>query len=118
MRSTYEKYCTTKTRYKYHEIMKQLSINKAIFILKQDKGRGVVTMNQSKYFEKFVNSIKNTVNVIRSRPNGYIGKQSLETLRKRKSKMSKTFTIELTLQYQFQEGSIKAQRYISCHLMT
>ena len=98
--------------------MKQLSINKAIFILKQDKGHGVVTMNQSKYFEKFVNSIKNTVNVIRSRPNGYIGKQSLETLRKRKSKMSKTFTIELTLQYQFQEGSIKAQRYISCHLMT
>lgn len=26
--------------------------------MKQDKGRGVVTMNQSKYFEKFVNSIK------------------------------------------------------------
>ena len=45
LRSTFEKYCTTKTPNKYQEIMKQLSVNKAIFIMKQDKGHDVVIMN-------------------------------------------------------------------------
>lgn len=33
-------------------MMKKLSMNKAIDIVKQDKGRGVVIMNRSEYFEK------------------------------------------------------------------
>ena len=50
--STYKKYYNTRVPYKYQEVMKQLYMNKAIVIMKQGKGHGVVIMNQSKYFDK------------------------------------------------------------------
>ena len=52
LRSCCEKYYNTRTPYKYKTIMKQLSMNGEVIIMKQDKGRGVVIMNRSKYLGK------------------------------------------------------------------
>ena len=38
--------------YRYRKIVNDLSRNKDIVIMKQDKGRGVVVMNRGKYFDK------------------------------------------------------------------
>ena len=46
LRSTCEKYCKIKVPFKYKEVIKKLSSNNSIVILKQDKGRGVVIMNR------------------------------------------------------------------------
>ena len=48
LRSSCEKYYNTQTPYKYKSIIKQLSMNEEVIIMKQDKGRGVVIMNRSK----------------------------------------------------------------------
>ena len=45
-RNTCEKYCKIKIPFKYKEVIKNLSNNNIIVILKQDKGRGVVIMNR------------------------------------------------------------------------
>ena len=52
LRSTCEKYCKIKVPFKYKEVLKKLSSNNSIVILKQDKGRSVVIMNCSAYLEK------------------------------------------------------------------
>ena len=36
----------------FKRIIKQLSMNEEVIIMKQDKGRGVIIMNSSKYLEK------------------------------------------------------------------
>ena len=36
----------------FKHIIKQLSMNEEVIIMKQDKGRGVIIMNSSKYLEK------------------------------------------------------------------
>ena len=41
-----------KTPYEHAEIVKKLSKNKDICLLKQDKGRGIVIMDRNKYVEK------------------------------------------------------------------
>ena len=46
LRSSCEKYYNTGTPYKY--IIKQLSMNEEVIIMKQDEGLGVVIMNGSK----------------------------------------------------------------------
>ena len=48
----FKNYNTIKTPYEYREIVKKLSDNQDIFLLKQDKGRGIVIMDRSKYVEK------------------------------------------------------------------
>ena len=52
MRSTFEKFSRINVPYKYRKIVNDLSRNKDIVIMKQDKGRGVVVMNRGKYFDK------------------------------------------------------------------
>ena len=52
LRNTCKKYCKIKVPFKYKEVIKKLSNNDRIVILKQDKGRGVVIMNCSTYLEK------------------------------------------------------------------
>ena len=52
LRNTCKKYCKIKVPFKYKEVIKKLSNNDRIVILKQDKGRGVVIMNCSAYLEK------------------------------------------------------------------
>ena len=45
---------------KHKQILKQLSTNKAIVIMMQDKGCGVVIMNQSNNFDKCLSKLKST----------------------------------------------------------
>ena len=52
LRSTCEKYCKIKEPFKHREVIKKLSNNNSVIILKQDKGRGVVIMNRRAYLEK------------------------------------------------------------------
>ena len=52
MRSTCEKYSRINVPYKYRKTVNDLSRNKDIVIMKQDKRRGVVVMNRGKYFDK------------------------------------------------------------------
>ena len=52
--NTCKKYCKIKIPFKHKEVIKKLSNNNRIVILKQDKGRGVVIMNRSAYKEKFL----------------------------------------------------------------
>ena len=47
-----KKYCKIKVSFKYKEVIKKLSNNNSIVILKQDKGRGFVIMNRSAYLEE------------------------------------------------------------------
>ena len=58
LRSSCEKYYNTETPYKYKTIIKQLSMNEGVIIMKQDKGLGVVIMNGSKYLEKHLSILQ------------------------------------------------------------
>ena len=49
LRSTCERYTKIHVPYKYKTITDRLSKNQSICIMKQDKGRGVVVMDKSKY---------------------------------------------------------------------
>ena len=51
-RRTCENYARIKTPYKYKKIIGNLSNNKSIIVLKQDKGRGVTILNRKSYIEK------------------------------------------------------------------
>ena len=48
----FRNYGKIKTSYEYAEVIKNLSKNKDICLLKQDKGRGIVIMDRAKYVEK------------------------------------------------------------------
>ena len=50
--STYEKYSKINVPYKYKKVIDNLPKNKNIVILKQDKGRGVVILDTTKYTER------------------------------------------------------------------
>ena len=52
IRRTCENYARIKTSYKYKKILQNLSNNKNIIILKQDRGRGMVILNLKSYIEK------------------------------------------------------------------
>ena len=67
LRNACEKYCHVKVPYKQQKIISNLSNRKDIVILKQDKGRGVVIMDQSNYTEKCVSLLPS--NQIKHIPN-------------------------------------------------
>ena len=50
LQNTCEKYCKIKVSFKYKEVIKKLSNNNSIVILKQDNGSGFVIMNPRKIF--------------------------------------------------------------------
>ena len=52
LRSTCEKYSKINVPYKYKNVIDNLFKYKNIVILKQDKGRGVVILDTTKYTEK------------------------------------------------------------------
>ena len=52
LRSSCEKYYDKETLCKYKKVVSDLSKNSSIIALKQEKGRGVVIMNCTKYLEK------------------------------------------------------------------
>ena len=54
---TCENYYRIKIPYRYEEIIKKLSNNKDIIILRQEKGCGVVVLNRTSYIEKYSNML-------------------------------------------------------------
>ena len=50
--NTFRNYNKIKAPYEYRETVKKLSRNKDIMLLRQDKGRGIVVIDRSKYVEK------------------------------------------------------------------
>ena len=59
LRHTCDKYSRIKVPYKYRNVINNLRRNKQLVILKQDKGRGVVLLDQTNHVEKYL-SITNT----------------------------------------------------------
>ena len=54
LQSVCEKYHNVKTPYKHQANINNLSKNKDTVILKQEKGRGTIILNRSKYIEKYL----------------------------------------------------------------
>ena len=78
---------TKKTPYKYKKVISNLSKNSNI-ILKQDKGRGVVIMNHTKYLEKCYTILdSNQFTKLDQDPTCYMENEVQRTLRKVKSTM-------------------------------
>ena len=59
LQHTCDKYSRIKVPYKYRNVINNLRRNKQLVILKQDKGRGVVLLDQTNHVEKYF-SITNT----------------------------------------------------------
>ena len=55
IRRTCENYSRIKDPYKYQNIIDNISRNKDIILIKQDKGRGVAILNKKDYIEKCIN---------------------------------------------------------------
>ena len=58
IRRTCENYINIPSKTKYEEIISTLPKNKRIVILRQDKGKGVVLINRSKYIEKCLSQLE------------------------------------------------------------
>ena len=58
IRRTCENYVKIPSKTNHDEIIAKLSKNKEIVIIKQDKGRGVVVMNRSKYVDKCLSQLE------------------------------------------------------------
>ena len=54
LQSVCEKYHNVKTPYKHQANINNLSKSKETVILKQEKGRGTIILNRSKYIEKYL----------------------------------------------------------------
>ena len=89
LRSTCEKYSKIDVPYKYKKVICNLSKDKNIIILKQDKGRGVVILDTTKYTEKCM-ALLNTERFKRltTDPDATTERKIQKVLRKIKSKFS------------------------------
>ena len=84
-----KKYYNVKIPFRYRQAIKRLSNNKNIVILKQDKGRGVVLLNRSKYIEKCLSIVNsNQFLQVDKDPTASIERKVQRTLRKRKYKIT------------------------------
>ena len=89
LRSTCEKYSQVNVPYKYKKVIDNLSKNKSIVILKQDKGRGVVILDTTKYTEECM-ALSNTEHFKRltTDPTAATERKIQKVLKKIKSKFS------------------------------
>ena len=55
IRRTCENYSRINVLYRYQKIIDNISRNKSIILIKQDKGRGVVILDKKHYIEKCIN---------------------------------------------------------------
>ena len=95
LRSTCGKYYQVKHYFKFNQVIQNLSKNKEIVILKQDKGRGVVVLYHSKYMGKCL-SVLSTPQFaeIDHDPTAYIEGKVQRTLRKIKNKLHHLFVVK------------------------
>ena len=89
LRNTCEKYSKVKVLYRHRKIVLELSKNKNIVILKQDKGRGVVVMDKHKYLEKCMSMLTTKhFKLVDSDPTKTLESKVQRSLRKLKSRLS------------------------------
>ena len=51
------KYHNSKTANKYKQVIERLSKNNNVIIIKQDKGRGVIILDRTKYIDKCMSMV-------------------------------------------------------------
>ena len=84
-----EKYSKIYVPYKYKKIIDQLSGNKDLCILKQDKGRGVVLMDKTKYTNKCLEILEtDQFTKLNHDPTKSVEGNTQQLLRKFKSRLS------------------------------
>ena len=89
LRNTCKKYSKIRVPYKYEEIIDQLSRNKDLCILKQDKGRGVVLMDRTKYTNRCLEILEtNQFTKLNHDPTKSVEEMIQRLLRKFKSRLS------------------------------
>ena len=87
--STCEEYSNIKVPHTQRKIISDLSRRDDIILLKQDKGRGVVVMDRSKYTEKCLEILSTKqFAVAENDPTKTLESKTLRTLRKLKSKIT------------------------------
>ena len=89
LRNTCEKYSKVKVPYRHRKIVLELSKNKKIVILKQDKGRGIVMMDKHKYLEKCMSMLTTKhFKQVDSDPTKTLESKVQRSLRELKSRLS------------------------------
>ena len=89
LRNTCENYSKVKVPYRHRKIVLELSKNKDIVVLKQDKGRGVVVMDKHKYLEKCMSMLTTKhFKQVDSDPTKTLESKVQRSLRKLKSRLS------------------------------
>ena len=98
---TCDKYNQVKVPYKYHNVINNLHRIKQLIILKQDRGRGVVLPDKTKYVEKYF-SIINTNKFKKLDKNPMVSYEAKiqGTLRKMKSWLVNFMVLQKTTNYQ------------------
>ena len=100
--------------YKYRKIVKDLANNKDIGILRQDKGRGVVIIDSSKYIEKCLNIPDNEKFFkVTDDPTKRIECKTQRCVRKIKNKISKTEYLQLYPTGTLPESFTELPKFIS-----
>ena len=114
IRRTCENYSRIKVPYKYQKIIDNISRNKDIILIKQDKGRGVVILDKKDYIEKCINiTDSKQFKKLKKDPTKTENKTQ-QTLRKIKHNiLTKMNTKECTQQVQNQACSILQQKCTS-----
>ena len=89
LRNTSDKYSQIYIPYKYKKIIEQLSNNRNICIMRQDKGRDVVTIDQSNYRAKCLELLQtNKFSKLKHDPRKSFKKKIQRILRKMKTRLS------------------------------
>ena len=89
LRYTCDKYSRIKVPYKYHNVINNLRRKKQLLILKQDKGRGVVLPDKTRYGEKCFSIIStNKFKKLDKNPTVSYEPKIQRTLRKMKSRFT------------------------------
>ena len=90
IRNTCHKYNRISVPYRYRQIIRNLSNNEKIKVLKQDKGREVVIMDSSQYMNKCLNMLNNDDFIkLTDDPTKSIEGKMQRAIRKIKSKLNK-----------------------------
>ena len=119
LRSTCERYIKIHVPYKYKTIIGSVSENQSICIMKQDKRRGVVVIDRSKYTEKCLNILQTEqFTKLRHDPTKSIESKIQRELRKLKTKLTIQKYRQLYPTSSNSIDSMALQNYISSLLMT
>ena len=109
--STCEQYSNVKVPYKYRKTVNNLKNNPNIVLLKQDKGRGVVVLDKTKYTEKCLSLLNSPqFTTLQSDPTTKIERKVQNALRKLNPVFLKKNVSNFIQQGQNQEISMEQQK--------